>query len=106
MTKVPNATCKICGKKYHICKSCDENKYGSFETWKSYTDTPEHYQIFVMLRDFNLNLVTTKEVKAFLDKCDLSEIETFSPEIKDQIKAVLGTKETATTASTKEEKVK
>ena len=36
--------CAICGQMYNYCPSC-----AGTHAWKFYTDTHEHYQIFLIL---------------------------------------------------------
>lgn len=82
MAEKLNATCDICGKKYHVCHSCEEAK--SFKAWRTITDTIEHYKIFMVLSEYT----RTKDVGAAregLDKCDLSGKENFSENIRKTI---------------------
>ena len=50
MSQELNATCDICGKKYHVCNSCKEIK--SFTPWRTVTDTLQHYAIFLALSQY------------------------------------------------------
>ena len=53
MSQELNATCDICGKKYHVCNSCKEVK--SFTPWRTVTDTMQHYLIFLALSEYTKN---------------------------------------------------
>lgn len=82
-----NATCSICGKKYHTCVTCSEIK--SFMPWRTIVDTVNCYKIFLILRDYTNKSKTKESAKADLEKCDLSEISTFIPEVKSAIEEIL-----------------
>lgn len=56
MANLLNGTCQICGKKYHYCGDC--RKYGN---WRSITDTPEHYQIAMILTEYREHIIDAKE---------------------------------------------
>lgn len=82
-----NATCSICGKKYHMCVTCNEVK--SFMPWRTIVDTVNCYKIFLILRDYTNKAKTKERAKADLEKCDLSEISIFIPEVKSVIEEIL-----------------
>lgn len=82
-----NATCSICGKKYHMCVTCSEVK--SFMPWRTIVDTVNCYKIFLILRDYTNKSKTKESAKADLEKCDLTEISIFIPEIKSTIEEII-----------------
>ena len=86
MSQELNATCDICGKKYHICSSCKEVK--SFTPWRTVTDTMQHYLIFLALSEYT-KTKDKEKVKEELSKCDLSELDTFNENIKSAIKEIM-----------------
>ena len=80
-----NAKCSICGKEYDVCGVCLSQK--SFRPWRTITDTMEHYKIYLAIHSYTL----TKDKEAArtaLKSCDLSELETFNPEIKSAIRKI------------------
>lgn len=83
MNEVNNAVCCICGKGYHVCKSCRDAMILS--PWKTHTDTSEHYKIYQIIRGFNIKLYTKEEAKERLQKVDLSDIH----ELRENIKATI-----------------
>lgn len=89
MSKELNGTCVICGNKYHICKICDERK-DSWESWKLLTDTSEHYQIFVILRDYDSKRITAEQARELLSSYDLSQKETWNLSIKKILNKIFG----------------
>jgi hypothetical protein len=82
-----NAKCSICGKPYHVCHSCLEQK--SFKPWRVITDTVEHYKIYLVIHDYTNKTITKNEAKIELEKCNLSNLETFVPEIKSVITDII-----------------
>ena len=86
MAQELNATCDICGKKYHICSSCKEVK--SFTPWRTVTDTMQHYLIFLALSEYT-KTKDKEKAKEELSKCDLSELDTFNENIKTAIKELM-----------------
>ena len=86
MAQELNATCDICGKKYHICSSCKEVK--SFTPWRTVTDTMQHYLIFLALSEYT-KTKDKEKVKEELSKCDLSELDTFNENIKSAINEIM-----------------
>ena len=86
MAQELNATCDICGKKYHICSSCKEVK--SFTPWRTVTDTMQHYLIFLALSEYT-KTKDKEKAKDELSKCDLSELDTFNENIKSAIKEIM-----------------
>ena len=86
MSQELNATCDICGKKYHICSSCKEVK--SFTPWRTVTDTIQHYLIFLALSEYT-KTKDKEKAKEELSKCDLSELDTFNENIKSVIKEII-----------------
>ena len=86
MSEPLNGVCDICGKRYSVCKSCQNIR--SFKPWRTITDTLEHYKIFIALSGFT-KTGDKKEAKEQLSHCDLSEMETFPDRIKNTIKDII-----------------
>lgn len=101
MAQELNATCDICGKKYHICGSCKEVK--SFTPWRTVTDTMQHYLIFLTLSEYT-KTKDKEKAKEELSKCDLSELDTFNENIKSAINEIMAEEKIVETVS--EENVK
>ncbi len=71
-----NATCEICGKKYHRCDTCDKY-HDKFVSWKMYADCEDHFHVFTILRNLFLNYLSKSEAKQALQKLDLSDIDSW-----------------------------
>lgn len=81
-----NAWCDICGKPYHMCSTCKEIK--TFTPWRTVTDTLPHYMIYLVLSEYT-NTKNKEKAKKELEKCDLSEVDSFNPEIKSVIAEIM-----------------
>lgn len=82
-----NAYCCICGVGYHVCNDCLSQK--TLKPWRSVVDNIEHYKIYYALHDYSVTK-NKEEAKAELQKCDLTDIDSFIPEIRDVINEIMG----------------
>lgn len=87
MSEQINAYCTVCGNGYHLCLSCKDKM--KLQPWKTFTDTAEHYKIHQIIHGFSTKVYTKDEVRSKLKNVDLSDLETFKPNIKAIIKDVL-----------------
>lgn len=96
-----NAYCSICGRGYHLCQTCSDQKI--IKPWRSVTDSIEHFKIYTAIHGYTIS--KDKEVaKKELQKCDLTELEDFNPEIKTVIKEILDEQERIKVSSKKRKK--
>lgn len=80
-------TCPICGQKFDVCVSCERHNITS---WKTLTDTENHFTIFTILHKYNVTKKITKEqAKELLLKCDLTGWENFQTGIASIIAKIL-----------------
>lgn len=78
--------CTICNNEYEVCNTCKNQKI--FKPWRTVTDTIEHYKIYLAIHSYtvsNNNELAREE----LQKCDLTGLESFNPEIKSVIKEIM-----------------
>lgn len=75
-----NHWCVVCGKGYHACDSC--NKERSFTPWRVLTDTIEHYKIFMILKNYNNQLISKESAQEKLLSMDLTDMEFFKESAK------------------------
>lgn len=86
MPQKPNATCDICGREYHICRTCQEVR--SFTPWRSVADTFPHYMIFLALSEYT-RTKDKRRAREELSKCDLSDSDTYRDIIKAAINEIM-----------------
>lgn len=87
MSRVNNATCKICGTPYYMCLSCKE--FRQLYPYKLHTDTAEHFKIYQILQGYSTKVYTKDDAKARLQNVDLSDIDTFKYYVRDNIQDII-----------------
>ncbi|MCR1842526.1 hypothetical protein [Murimonas intestini] len=87
MSDYINTICAICGKGYHICKSCQGTK--TFSSWRTVTDTPGHFKIYTLIHAYHYGRLDREEAASQLKECDLSGLTEFVPEIRAIIEEIL-----------------
>lgn len=83
-----NATCIVCGKKYHLCIACERSK-ATWKPWKMITDTENCYEIYKVLNDYNFNKISKEEAKILLEQLDLKNVNTYKEKVKNTIKEIM-----------------
>lgn len=84
--KILNAICSICGKPYHVCRSCLEER--TFKPWRTVTDSSDHYKIYAAIHKYTVTK-NKERAKNDLSCCDLLELNNFIPEIKNVINEIM-----------------
>lgn len=87
MSKKINHWCIICGKGYHACDSCDEIQ--SFTPWRKLACSPEHYKLYILLKQYNSNVITKEEAKSMLANIDLTGMKDFKESAKKVLDEIL-----------------
>jgi hypothetical protein len=82
-----NSVCAICGEPYYLCLSCKDQM--ELSPWKIHTDTSEHYKVYQILRGYNLGIYTKVQANKKLSNIDLSDINNFKDNIKEQINEIM-----------------
>ena len=89
-----NATCIVCGKKYHLCIACERSK-ATWKPWKMIADTENCYEIYKVLNDYNFNKISKEEARNLLERLDLKNVDTFKENVKRKIKEIMKRKKTS-----------
>lgn len=82
-----NAICSICGKPYHLCNTCKDQL--SFKPWRSVVDTINHYKIYMAIAEYTNKHINKATAKEMLEKCDISDYKTFTPDIVKAIDLII-----------------
>lgn len=85
MSETLNATCAICGKKYHVCNACKDTKI--FKPWRTITDTIECYKIYMIVHDYKNRTIRKNEARELLEKCNMPDY--IQPHIKNVIDEIM-----------------
>jgi len=75
--------CSICGAEYTYCPNC-----AGSHAWKFYTDTHEHYQIFLVLKNYGTDLDKDK-ARIELENLGITsdtDFSVFKPKIAERLK--------------------
>ena len=81
MSKDLNATCAICGKKYHVCNTCRETK--TIKPWRSITDTIDCYKIYMIIYQYDRKEIGKEEAMEMLNSLTIPDT------LQDHIKKVI-----------------
>lgn len=94
-----NRICLACGKAYEYCSSCS----GSLNTpvWKNIFHTENCKNVFEIVSDYAQNVITKETAKTKLQKCDLSQSNTFIDKIGKIIDEIKTAEKTPTPPSEK-----
>ena len=79
--------CLICGEKYNYCPSC-----AGTHAWKFYTDTHEHYQIYMIIEQYNSKLYSKDDARIAFENIGItadSDLSNLKPSIAEQIKNIV-----------------
>lgn len=86
-SKKINSYCVICGKGYHICKSCQEIAH--LNPWRMIADTPNCYQIYTALSEYNGGLITKEQARERLESRNLKDKDTFKERVRNTINEIM-----------------
>lgn len=86
-----NRICKVCGKAYYYCTSCDEAASGKLghEPWHILVHDENCRVIFETLQKHFLKECSTTQARRILKSCDLSVLENAPENIKRQANDIL-----------------
>lgn len=102
-----NRVCKVCGKKYYYCVSCDEAQRGQkgYEPWHILVHDHNCLQIFTTLQNHFTKELTDEMAREELSSCDLSVIKNATDSVKKQVNEIMKTEEKPVVRKTKSKKV-
>lgn len=88
MSKI-NHYCYTCGTGYYYCSTCSKAHSEGYETWHIMFHDNNCRQIFDILQKHYIKEYSDTEAYRLLSECDLSQLENFKPQIKQQIQGIL-----------------
>lgn len=57
--------------------------------WKSHTDSPEHYKIFLLVKGYSTGVLNKKDCFNRLKNIDISDINSYKNEVKKVLEEIL-----------------
>ena len=85
-----NRTCLVCGTDYEYCSSCRNGL--NQPVWRNIFDTENCKMIFATVSDYAQKVITKEAAKKALDKCDLSQTDSYKKSIKALINEITAEK--------------
>ena len=84
--------CCVCGKEYEVCTSCQNIQ--NINPWRAICDTKEHYQVYVVIKDYNLKNITSAEAKKMLENInfDVKSISEYKANVQKSLKEIFYTR--------------
>lgn len=83
-----NATCKVCGKPYYICKQCVRLQANGVYSWRLDADSEQCFKVFMVLEDFREKRMTKEMAKAALESIPVSDIATLTDDARATVDAI------------------
>ena len=87
MSKNNNVKCIICGKGYHLCRSCKDKL--AVAPYKLLTDTSEHYKVYQVVNAYRGKIYTKEEAREVLKNVDISDKDTYLDSVKKLLDEIL-----------------
>lgn len=82
-----NTSCQICGKKYNYCSKCKE-----LAGYRAVADSPECYQIYMVLRQYLEDIITESEATNMFSDIGItanSDLSHLLPSVARDVKAII-----------------
>ena len=84
-----NATCKLCGNAYYVCRRCIELRDKGIYAWKLDCDTPQCYQIYNAVNAFKADKMTKNDAKEVIATAQMmSSVREYIPEYTSYIEEI------------------
>ena len=98
------SNCFLCGKEYEVCKMCQN--VSQYTPWRRECDTPRHWQIYMIVKDFRKGILKASETKEQLDhlKVTFDEVKSFVPSVQKTLLPLYEEKKVVAKENTKSNK--
>lgn len=91
MNKTINHWCKVCGAGYFACNECDRK---DFITWRAIACTPEHFQAYMTLHEYDGGNIGKEEAKEILETLvDIEAMENYPEPAKGLLMTIFAVEE-------------
>lgn len=76
-------TCKCCLKEYEFCPNCSNRN--NYPAWKNEFDEESCSEIFNIISAYNMGIVKPEDVKAVIDKYNITDFSKYKKSIRDKL---------------------
>lgn len=82
-----NATCEVCGERYHVCKKCILLRNNGIDNWRLHYDKSVCYQVGTTIEQFKDGTLNKNDAKEQLEPIidEVSVIDELLPVVEDII---------------------
>ena len=89
--------CIICGKSYRGCRTCRGRS--EYAPWRNVCDTPQHYQVYRVIQDLDVKILSKSEAKEMLENIGITSIDLdgFLPSVKSLLEPLFAEKKSRKT---------
>lgn len=61
-----NATCEVCGERYHVCKKCILLRNNGIDNWRLHCDKAACYKVLTVVNEYKNGQMNKAEAKEML----------------------------------------
>lgn len=85
--------CNVCGKKYEVCSVCANIK--TLNPWRTICDTKEHYQVYIVVKDYNTKIISKSTAKEMLENInfDINTIDEYKKNVQKSLREIFQAQE-------------
>lgn len=83
------AVCVTCGKEYELCRKCDE-KNKEYATWHASCDTPECFQVLLVLNEYYFGKVSKEDARERLSELLTEDMKPYHEAAAGLIHEIMG----------------
>ena len=89
--------CIICGKSYRGCRTCRGR--AEYSPWRNVCDTPRHYQVYRIIQDLDVKILSKSEAKEMLGNIGITSVDLdgFLPSVKSLLEPLFAEKKSRKT---------
>lgn len=77
MSTSNNRTCVVCGRSYKACRNCEDAKSKGLFRWRSSCDTPQCFQVLMVINDFYYEKISKQDARNLLDDILTEEMKPY-----------------------------
>ena len=88
MSTSNNRNCVVCGESYKLCRNCEEAKAKGLFRWRSSCDTPQCFQVLMVINDFYYEKISKEDARNLLDGILTEEMKPYDENARTLIEKI------------------